>query len=389
MKTIYLLITCLLIQWGVFAQEGVNFRDLTFNEALAQAKAEKKMVFMDCYTSWCGPCKNMTNNVFPQKAAGDYFNPRFVCVKYDMEKGEGKELADKFEVHAYPTFIVFRPDGTIQHRVVGSDNLETFIQRIERGLNKKTSLPYLNERYGKVYKELLPRLTSKDKVQKEFWPIYEDESCVIGSPEFDFLLANLPAIRKNSGTEKVDKYLFHKYVKILEDYILGYQKEDAVPVSLLKQQIPGLNIKQQKTLNTMLPLAEMVSNREVKALAAVIESKIPTANVQELKMYVFAYRAIRWQTQDADSQPQFKETSNKLTDLIISSMENKQASLTLTDMETYPIILTSLQENMSRNNYSRLAAIGEKVIPDLPDSQEKRYIQKTYEKYRKLSCTKP
>ena len=112
MKTIYLLITCLLIQWGVFAQEGVNFRDLTFNEALAQAKAEKKMVFMDCYTSWCGPCKNMTNNVFPQKAAGDYFNPRFVCVKYDMEKGEGKELADKFEVHAYPTFIVFRPDGT-------------------------------------------------------------------------------------------------------------------------------------------------------------------------------------------------------------------------------------------------------------------------------------
>ena len=55
MKTIYLLITCLLIQWGVFAQEGVNFRNLTFNEALAQAKAEKKMVFMDCYTSWCGP----------------------------------------------------------------------------------------------------------------------------------------------------------------------------------------------------------------------------------------------------------------------------------------------------------------------------------------------
>ena len=149
MKTIYLLITCLLIQWGVFAQEGVNFRDLTFNEALAQAKAEKKMVFMDCYTSWCGPCKNMTNNVFPQKAAGDYFNPRFVCVKYDMEKGEGKELADKFEVHAYPTFIVFRPDGTIQHRVVGSDNLETFIQRIERGVNEKTSLPYLNERYEK------------------------------------------------------------------------------------------------------------------------------------------------------------------------------------------------------------------------------------------------
>ena len=115
------------------------------------------MVFMDCYTSWCGPCKNMTNNVFPQKAAGDYFNPRFVCVKYDMEKGEGKELANKFEVHAYPTFIIFRPDGTIQHRVVGGDELETFIQRVERGLNEKTSLPYLSDRYerGKMNKQEL------------------------------------------------------------------------------------------------------------------------------------------------------------------------------------------------------------------------------------------
>ena len=139
----------------------------------------------------------------------------------------------------------------------------------------------------------------------------------------------------------------------------------------------------------MLPLAEMVSNREVKALAVVIESKIPTANVQELKMYVFAYRAIRWQTQDADSQPQFKETSNKLTDLIISSMENKQASLTLKDLQEYPIILMSLQDTMSKDCYSRLATIGEKVLPNLPDSQEKRYIQRTFEEYRKHSCTKP
>ena len=108
MKTIYLLITCILIQWGAFAQEGVNFRNLTFNEALAQAKAEKKMVFMDCYTSWCGPCKEMTNKVFPQKAAGDYFNPRFVCVKYDMEKGEGKELANKFEAVSYTHLDVYK-----------------------------------------------------------------------------------------------------------------------------------------------------------------------------------------------------------------------------------------------------------------------------------------
>lgn len=84
------------------AMDGTNFRDLSFDEGLAAARAEGKLLFVDCYTTWCGPCKNMTNNVFPQKAAGDYFNPRFVCIKVDMEKGEalpkgyakaGKQLA--------------------------------------------------------------------------------------------------------------------------------------------------------------------------------------------------------------------------------------------------------------------------------------------------------
>ena len=127
MKHIYTLLLGLLAWSASMAQEGVNFRDITFEEALKQAKSENKLVFMDCYTSWCGPCKNMADKVFPQKAAGDYFNPRFVCVKYDMEKGAGVELAKKFEVHAYPTFLMIRPDGSVQHRLVGGDGLEAFI----------------------------------------------------------------------------------------------------------------------------------------------------------------------------------------------------------------------------------------------------------------------
>ena len=76
MRCIYLLLFCLLAGYGTFAQEGVGFRDITLEEALQQAQTENKLVFMDCYTSWCGPCQEMTKKVFPQKAAGDYFNRR-------------------------------------------------------------------------------------------------------------------------------------------------------------------------------------------------------------------------------------------------------------------------------------------------------------------------
>lgn len=88
-------IVCLFI--GVFTcvqlfAQGVGFKSISLKEALEQAKAQGKMVFVDCYTTWCGPCKMMAEQVFPQKAAGDFFNARFVNVKFDMEKGEGKEF---------------------------------------------------------------------------------------------------------------------------------------------------------------------------------------------------------------------------------------------------------------------------------------------------------
>ena len=121
MKKIYLFIAILFVQIMVFAQEGVNFRDLTFTEALEAAKKENKLVFMDCYTEWCGPCKNMANNVFPRKEAGDYFNPRFVCVKYDTGAEEdGKVLAQKFNVQAYPTFLLLNTAQGLENQIVGA-----------------------------------------------------------------------------------------------------------------------------------------------------------------------------------------------------------------------------------------------------------------------------
>ena len=77
------LLTCVLSMLSIiFAEikaqennEGVVFvENKTFAEAVAMAKESGKKVFLDCYTSWCGPCKMMTKNIFPQKAAGDYFN---------------------------------------------------------------------------------------------------------------------------------------------------------------------------------------------------------------------------------------------------------------------------------------------------------------------------
>ena len=88
---------------------GVKFiEDKPLSEVLAQAGKANKYAFVDVYATWCGPCKYMTSQVFPQAAAGDYFNKTFVNAKYDAEKGEGVTVAKTYRVTAYPTFLILK-----------------------------------------------------------------------------------------------------------------------------------------------------------------------------------------------------------------------------------------------------------------------------------------
>ena len=74
---------------------------------LKRPKQRIKLVFMDAYATWCGPCKWMSANVFTDPKVADYFNANFVNIKMDMEKGEGPELARQFNLRAYPTLVFY------------------------------------------------------------------------------------------------------------------------------------------------------------------------------------------------------------------------------------------------------------------------------------------
>lgn len=117
-----------------FEPEGTLFKD-----AVAKAKQMNKLVFLDCYTSWCGPCKMMSNTVFPQEKVGAYMNPRFVNIKIDMEKGEGVELAKRLQISAYPTFIIFNGDGNEIGRFLGGCDADAFIKKVEQASTDNSS----------------------------------------------------------------------------------------------------------------------------------------------------------------------------------------------------------------------------------------------------------
>lgn len=138
----------LLMITPLFSQ-GIKFQHGSFDQSLKIAKKEKKMIFMDCFTEWCGPCKSLSKNVFPQKETGDFFNSRFVSVKMDMEKGEGIDLMEKYGVNAFPTLLFLDGDGNLLHKVVGSTDVQGLISVAKDALTPEGRLPYYEEQYNK------------------------------------------------------------------------------------------------------------------------------------------------------------------------------------------------------------------------------------------------
>ena len=144
-----LLLTAFSLLLCIMATAQTNFRAMTYDEALAAAKSENKLVFMDYYTDWCGPCKMMAREVFPQKGMGEYMNSHFVCIKVNAEKGEGVELAKTYQIKAYPTFIVIDADKKEIGRTVGYHAADAMTSELDMMIDPTKKPELLQQRYDK------------------------------------------------------------------------------------------------------------------------------------------------------------------------------------------------------------------------------------------------
>lgn len=163
--TIALAVTAMMVhaQGMQFEPQGTLFKD-----AVQKARQTGKHIFVDCYTSWCGPCKKMARDVFPTDSAGQFMNPRFVNLQIDMEKGEGPSLGKQWQVGAYPTFIIFDSNGVEMNRFLGGSGTAEFLNKVAASLTDKT-FAQIEERYlnGERSREfLLEYVEALGKAQK-------------------------------------------------------------------------------------------------------------------------------------------------------------------------------------------------------------------------------
>jgi thioredoxin 1 len=118
-KLLILLVFTFLTLPALAEGDGVNFFEGTFRQAKEKAKKENKLIMLDAYTTWCGPCKVLKNKVFPNKELGDYINAHFISIGVDMEAGEGPALANMYPIEGYPTILFLDASGKVKKKVLG------------------------------------------------------------------------------------------------------------------------------------------------------------------------------------------------------------------------------------------------------------------------------
>ena len=153
MKKIVLLIV-LLSSLVVARGEGIRFFEGTFQEALQRAKAEGKKVFVDFYTTWCGPCKLLSDRVFPNDEVGVCFNERFVNYRVNAEDKTFAAEVKRYGVKAYPTLLILDPDGNVIARQEGALEIDGLKRFALLALKEVLPLDQLYEKYRKDKKNL-------------------------------------------------------------------------------------------------------------------------------------------------------------------------------------------------------------------------------------------
>lgn len=278
--------------------EGIRFEDLSLAEALSKAKTEGKLVFIDCYTTWCGPCKMMSERVFPQKAIGDFFNSRFVNVKMDMEKGEGPEVQKRYGVNAFPTMMLLDGEGRIVYKMLGGSDARGFMKKVERGILPQACYYLLKERYegGKRDAETMPEyfltmidagelvrpqeevrnylnmLDEREKFGKPAWKLMDYLITGLDVPEFGYLCTHRKQFEEQVGQEEV----YRKIESILFPAVIGYlqQSQTREDMEAVKKSMDLAELPENCTLRYLERIVGLYEGKDYSGLLDFYEQQV-------------------------------------------------------------------------------------------------------------------
>jgi thioredoxin-related protein len=268
----YLLLSiCTVMSFGLVSGQ-INFEHEEWKRVKAEAKKENKIVFVDAYTTWCGPCKWMAKNVFTDEAVGDFFNKNFINLKLGMEKGEGLAFAQEYQVNAYPTLLFVDGDGSLVHKHLGAVPAEQFLtvgqdavspdRRIGTYMEKYPSMKHDKAFLQEYVVKMMSAGMNANEAANAYFELLNDGEVVneknllimqmmqpsLDSKAFDLLLANRSAFNDLAGVEMVDGLVERVLTSQIYKTVMS---KDPGAYQFLPAQIASLDLPEKERILTI------------------------------------------------------------------------------------------------------------------------------------------
>jgi len=288
MKKVLFALCLLLATLTTKAAEIKFLENPVWTDVLAQAKKENKIIFLDAFATWCGPCKQMDAETYTNQAVADYFNANFVNVKYDMEKGEGAMLADRYYVSAYPNLVFINPEGVMLHKGVGFLAANDFLKLAKAAKNPETQYYTLKKNAQKLtdaqflqFAKQAVELQDEDfgYISKDFLASKPD---ILGNSDLVDLVMNYAFVLPK---EKDLSYFSTSKSKILRE---GKYTEDDFDERLVSLAI-------QFALSEEV---QVTQEMDFDAIKAVLDKYIP-----QRSFFVFNYFKIQYHLENKEMEP--------------------------------------------------------------------------------------
>ena len=266
MKSRILFLVCLICPLLTLA--AVEFENLGWKAAKKKATAEGKLIFLDFYTTWCGPCKMMDATVLSTNVVGDYFNSRFINLKIDADKEI--TMRGMFDIRSFPSYVFADSDGNVVDIAIGGRSLENFLERAKSLEDKTTHLAFLTKQYkdGNRDKDFLATYFVRlkdcniavDRQLKEYWKVQTDSLLLephnwkiiqkfvkdVEDEKFKNFTAHQDAYISRYGEEPVYRYIENTYLMTLFN-----ASQSRVKLNRVKKQLANSGYSfSERVLNT-------------------------------------------------------------------------------------------------------------------------------------------
>lgn len=120
--------------------------NLPFDEAVAMAKKNNKLLFLDFGSLTCSPCMYIKKKVLTIDSVADFINARFVSVDYNVGE-EKKRLSSIYGVDSEPVLLIVDQDGHLMHRMAGKMEAGELLERFRQGLDTENNLAAQEKMY--------------------------------------------------------------------------------------------------------------------------------------------------------------------------------------------------------------------------------------------------